>query len=402
MTTTATPRRRLTAVRAAWLFDGSGGPLTPDPVVTIDAGTGRIVAVGTAAPDEAEVVDLGGATLLPGLVDGHVHLAFDASDDPVAALAARDDAEAYEAMLVAARHTAAGGVTTVRDLGDRGHLALRVRAAAATDHTLPTVLAAGPPVTTPGGHCHYLGGEASGVDGVRSVVRAHAGRGVDVIKIMASGGNLTPGSRPELSQFTAAELRAAVDEAHACGLPIVAHAHGLAAVRAALAAGVEGLEHVTLMTADGVDPIPDDLVAALAAAPVTVGLTAGLALAPGVAPPPGMVARAPAMASNFRRLYAGGVDLIPGTDAGIATVKPPDVLRWAVGMLHGVLGMPPAEALRASTSKAATVLGLGDRKGRIAPGYDADLLAIDGDPLTDLAALHAVKAVYVRGAALSR
>ncbi|SDZ21761.1 Imidazolonepropionase [Asanoa ishikariensis] len=400
MTTIATPRRRLTAIRAARLFDGTGDALTPHPVVTVDSDSGRIVSVGTAGPVEAEVVDLGAATLLPGLVDGHVHLAFDASPDPVGALAARDNPAAYAAMLVAARRTAAGGVTTVRDLGDRNYLALRVRDAAGGDRTLPTIVASGPPITTPGGHCHYLGAPASGADGIRAAVRAHADRGVDVIKIMASGGNLTQGSRPELSQFTADELRVAVDEAHACGLPITAHVHGLRAVRDALAAGVDGLEHVTLMTADGVDEMPADLVAALAAAPVTIGLTLGVILAPGAEIMPAMASRLPTISANVRKLHAGGVDLIAGTDAGIGPIKPPDVLRSAIGMLSTAVGMTPAEALRANTARAAVVLGLGDRKGRIAPGYDADLLAVDGDPLTDPAALDAIQAVYVRGARL--
>ncbi|GIF48289.1 imidazolonepropionase-like amidohydrolase [Asanoa ferruginea] len=402
MTVTATPRQRLTAVRAAALFDGTGDALTPNPVVTVDPGTGLIVSVGTAPPDGADVVDLGSATLLPGLVDGHVHLAFDASLDPVAALADRDDESAYAAMIEAARRTTAGGVTTVRDLGDRGYLALRLREAARTDRTLLTIVASGPPITTPGGHCHYLGGAAAGIDGLRAAVRDHAERGADLIKIMASGGNITPGSRPELSQFSAAELRAAVDEAHACGLPIVAHAHGLQTVRDALAAGVDGLEHVTLMTADGIDPMPDDLVAALAAAPVTVGLTLGMVIRPGDPPPPnGIRERIPSIIINIRKMYAAGVDLIAGTDAGLGPGKPADVLRSAVGMLTAWVGMTPAEALRASTSRAATVIGLGERKGRIAPGYDADLLAIDGDPLTDPTALDRIKAVYVRGEPLA-
>ncbi|MEV4623128.1 amidohydrolase family protein [Asanoa sp. NPDC049573] len=398
MTVTATPRQRLTAVRAAALFDGTGDTLTPNPVVTVDPGTGLIVSVGTAPPDGADVVDLGAATLLPGLVDGHVHLAFDASVDPVAALAERDDEAAYTAMLEAARRTAAGGVTTVRDLGDRGYLSLRLREAARTDRTLPTIVASGPPITTPGGHCHYLGGAAAGIEGVRLAVRDHAARGVDVIKIMASGGNITAGSRPELSQYTAAELRAAADEAHAHGLPITAHAHGLRTVRDALAAGVDGLEHVTLMTVDGIDKIPDDLVAALAAAPVTVGLTLGMVLVPGAPPPPnGIRERIPAIIENARTMYAGGVDLIAGTDAGLGPGKPADVLRSAVGMLTTWVGMTPAEALRTSTARAAEVIGLGASKGRIAPGYDADLLAVDGNPLTDPAAIDRIKAVYVGG-----
>jgi imidazolonepropionase-like amidohydrolase len=400
-TITLTKRRRLTAIRAAALFDGTDPHLLPSPTVVVDGST--IVAVGSAlpVPEGARVVDLAGATLLPGLVDGHVHLVFDASDDPVSALAGRDDAAAFAAMANFARAAARGGVTTMRDLGDRGYLALGLRLAAASDPSLPEILTAGPPITTPGGHCHFLGEEAAGVDAVRAAVRAHAERGVDIIKIMASGGNMTPGSRPELPQYGPAELRAAVDEAHRHNLPITAHAHATQAIVDGLAAGMDAFEHLTFMTADGVDPIPVEVLTALAHRDVTVGMTLGLAPVPGAAPPPGMVARAPALRANARRLIEAGVNMIAGTDAGIAPVKPPDVIRWAVPQFQQ-LGMTAAEALNACTARAATALGLGHRKGRLRPGYDADILAVDGNPLSDPAALHAIRAVYIRGTAVPR
>jgi imidazolonepropionase-like amidohydrolase len=394
--TTVTQRRHLTAIRAARLFDGTGGGLLPNPTVVLDGRT--IVSVGSGAPvpEGATVVDMADATLLPGLVDGHVHLAFDSSPDPVAGLAARDDAEAFAAMTAAARAAARGGVTTVRDLGDRHYLALGVKAAAATDPTLPEILAAGPPITTPGGHCHFLGESASGVDGVRRAVHEHAERGVDVIKIMASGGNMTPGSRPDQPQYGQAELRAAVDEAHRHHLPITAHAHATQSIVDGLAAGLDGFEHLTFMTADGVDEIPGDVLAALVRQRVTIGMTLGQAPVPGAQPPPGMLARRPALLANAQRMRAAGVHMIPGTDAGIAPIKPPDTLRWAVGQFQA-LGMSAAEALHTCTARAATALGLGHRKGQLRPGYDADILAVAGDPLTDPAALHQIQAVYVRG-----
>ena len=398
-TVTVTERRRLTAIRAAWLFDGTSPDLLPCPTVVLDGSTITSVGSAAAVPDGATVVDLPGATLMPGLVDGHVHLCFDASDDPVAALAGRDDAAAFAAMTGFARAAARGGVTTVRDLGDRGYLALGLRRVAAADPTLPEILASGPPITTPGGHCHFLGEDAAGPDGVRAAVRERAERGVDIIKIMASGGNLTPGSRPELPQYGRAELRAAVDEAHRHNLPITAHAHATQAIVDGLAAGMDSFEHLTFMTADGVDPIPDEVLTALVRQATTVGMTLGLA--PGAAPPPGMVARRAALVANGRRLLAAGVTMIAGTDAGIAPIKPPDVIRWAIPQFQ-LLGMSAAEALHACTARAATALGLGHRKGRLRPGYDADILAVDGDPLSDPAALHAIRAVYVRGTALTR
>ncbi len=256
-------------------------------------------------------------------------------------------------------------------------------------------------VTTPGGHCHYLGGAvAPTCEGVRAAVREHASRGVDVIKIMASGGNLTPGSRQDLAQFPPEVLRAAVDEAHRLGLPVTAHAHAVAAIADAVAAGVDGLEHVSFWTEEGVDA-PAGLIRLIAARQIAVGATLGMVPVPGMAPPPAVAMRMPAMTANSGRLYQEGAVMVAGTDAGIAPVKPHDVLRYAPVMLCQ-LGFSPAEALRAVTSTAAAVCGLGQRKGRIAPGFDADILAVDGDPVADLEALHRIRAVYARGTAVAR
>jgi imidazolonepropionase-like amidohydrolase len=387
--TILTERSRRTAIRAARLFDGVSGTMTTDPMLVLDGR--RIVAVDhhEQPPPDAEVLDLGDVTLLPGLVDTHVHFAFDASADPVGALAARSDHEALAAMTAAARDAAAGGVTTVRDLGDRAYLALRLRGT----EGLPTIVAAGPPITTPGGHCHYLGSPTSDP---RQAVREHAERGVDVIKIMASGGTLTPGTKQECAQFAPEQLRAAVEEAHRHGLPVTAHAHGTQAIIEALAAGVDGMEHVSFWTADGIDDRPD-IIELIANRRIVVGATMGLRPIPGAAPPAQVAARLPKIIGNTRRLVEAGAPVVAGTDAGIGPVKPHDVARYTLPFF-AQLGIGPLEALRTLTSAAAAVCGLADRKGRLAAGHDADILAVHGDPTRDLEAMHRIAAVYLAGA----
>jgi imidazolonepropionase-like amidohydrolase len=383
------------AIRAGRLFDGVGTALVERPCVLVESG--RIVAVlaGGVPPAGATVVDLGAATLLPGLIDAHVHLVFDAGTDVVGQLAIRSDDELLDRMRAAARATLAAGVTTVRDLGDRGYLAVRLRDELARRPVAgPQVLAAGPPITTSRGHCWFLGGEADGVDGVRAAVRARAERGADVVKVIATGGELTPGSYSHVPQYGLAELRAAAEEAHRHGLPITAHAHGGAGIANAVAAGFDTIEHCSFMAADGVEP-DSRVIEAVVRAGVVVSATLGML--PGFPLPPRIAPLFPQLMGVLQQLHAAGATIVCGTDAGLGPPKPHGVLPYAAAQLAGLLGGPAVNALRAVTSIAAEACGVGDRKGRLAPGYDADLLAVDGDPLTDIAALHSVRAVFRAG-----
>jgi imidazolonepropionase-like amidohydrolase len=394
-----TERPHLLAIRAAAFFDGGTETLQPDPLIIVDGATIVAVDSAVAPPPHARIVDLPGATLLPGLIDTHMHLVFDGGADPVTSLAFRsgDEDAVVTAMAVAGRTALRAGVTTVRDLGDLHHLSLRLRGR----DDLPTIVASGPPITTPAGHCHFLGGEVEPSEGaVPAAVAERADHGADVVKVMASGGRMTPGTRQELSQFPPAVLRAAVDEAHRLGMPVVAHAHGTTSIRESLDAGVDGLEHVTFWSADGVDE-PGELIGRIVQGGVAVGITVGNIPVPGATTSPAVRARTPGIIANFRRLHEAGARLLVGTDAGIEITKPHDVLPYAIAQAAAVV-LGPAGALRAVTSTAAAACGLGSRKGRIAPGFDADILAVDGDPFIDITALRRVQAVFARGQQVNR
>jgi len=379
------------AIRAARLFDGID--TIEHPIVYVEDGT--VVGVAEGGTPAAEVLDLGPVTLLPGLVDAHTHLVFDAGPDPVARLGAVDDDELLRGARVAATRALHAGITTVRDLGDRGYVALRLRAEFdRAPHTGPHVLAAGPPITSPRGHCWWLGGETSGVDGIRAAVAERAARGVHVIKVLATGGEITPGTRPYLLQFDQAELTAAADEAHRHGLPAAAHAHSAEAISAAIDAGFDTVEHGSFLTASGAEA--DHAVIAKLAASGTV-VSATLGYLPGLPVPASTATVSAKLTAIFTEQRRAGVRMIVASDAGIGPSKPHDVLPYAAEMFL-LFGDPPVAALRAVTADAAAACGMGATKGRVAPGYDADLLAVAGDPTTDITALREVRAVFRAGA----
>lgn len=385
------------AYRAPKAFDGErllpGGAL-----VLVDGG--RIAGVEPASfpvPTGYAVTDLPDATLLPGLIDAHVHLCADSSPRALDQLPDLTDADLDAVIAASMAAQLAGGVTAVRDLGD-------ARWAVADRHRGldggPTVVAAGPPLTTPGGHCCGMGGEVAGVDGLRRAVRERVEHRVDVVKIMTTGGAMTIGTDVLAMQFTVDEIRVVVREAHGAGLPVTAHAHSLTAVEACVAAGVDGIEHCTCITGEGVR-MPALLAESIAAAGISVCPTLGRV--PDMEPPPrvralmeqhGMTEEA--RFAQVGQLHRAGVTLISGADSGINPAKRHGILPE--GVIHLVsAGVAPEAALVSATSAAATAIGLGARTGRLAPGLDADLLAVGGDPLADITAVRDVRLVVSRG-----
>src|SRR5215468_1857050 len=247
------PNGRKWALRAKRLFDGEvfhvGAPL----VVVCE---GRISGVDLAGSDVSAglpIVDLGDVTLLPGLIDAHVHLAFDPVGDVVAQMRADPDEVLLQRMHRHAQAALRAGITTVRDLGDRSYLALTLRERYLADAQIgPEILVAGPPITRSGGHCWFLGGEADTPPELAAAVAERAARGVDVIKVMATGGVITPGCLPYQSQYGRSELALIADAAHRAGVPVTAHAHGNPGIADAVAAGVDGIEHCSFFTEQGV------------------------------------------------------------------------------------------------------------------------------------------------------
>jgi imidazolonepropionase-like amidohydrolase len=398
------------AIRATQTFDGErflpGGGAT----VLVDDGTILgVEPVGFPVPDGCPLTSYDG-TLLPGLVDTHAHLTCDGSVGALDKVAGYSPDELQAVIAASLAEQVAAGVTTVRDLGDVDYCTLVRRDAPGP--TEPRMAVAGPPITTAGGHCHFLGGVVTGEAGMRAAVAERVERGVDVVKVMASGGMLTPGSDVFGTQFSDDELRCLVETAHNAGLPVLAHAHSLTAVRQAMQAGVDGIEHFSCLTSDG--PVyPADLVQEVADRGIAVCLTMGNDQAeidrlP--EPPPGLkvmlerLGLTSAQAMALRRqavstLAAAGARLVNGVDAGIAPVKRHGNAWRAVLDVH-LSGQSIGQALASATSVSADACGFGGVTGRLAPGYDADLLVVDGDLATEPDALGRPVAVVVRGTLL--
>jgi imidazolonepropionase-like amidohydrolase len=407
------------AVRAGACFDGerfvAGGA-----TVLVDGG--RILGVEPAAydlPSDCPVRDYGDATLLPGLIDAHVHLVTDSGPmalDRVAGYTGEEiDAVVTEAL---GRHLGAG-VTMVRDLGDRNfNVVDRRDAQRARDDGLPWIVASGPPITTPGGHCWYLGGEAAGAGQLHAAIRERVERRVDVVKVMASGGVNTPDTDIYAPQFAVEDLRVLVDAAHGAGLAVTAHAHAALAIDQAIAVGTDGLEHAGFLTrsenraAPGLAALRDIAASdaqlhaladsGMAVCPTLGGFTVeALRRAPetlkqrmneaGVTPEELVEKRH----SLVQRMYQAGIRLVGGADAGIGPNKAHGLYAESVIELAAATGV--VDSLAASTSTAAQVCGVGERKGRLVTGYDADLLVVAGDLARDVSELRQVRQVVLRG-----
>jgi len=384
-------------LRGATLIDGSGAPALRDRAVVVDER--RIAAiVPDRGPHDEVVLDLGGLTLLPGLINCHVHLCLSGEADPSRTLTDETYAATVVSAVVRARRTVEAGVTTVRDLGGREYAELAVRdAVRAGVIPGPRVLCAGRAICITGGHgWRLLGRQADGADDLRRAVREQLRAGADVIKLVATGGVMTPGVDPRAAQLTLDELRAGVDEAHRARRRAAAHAMAEEGIAWCLDAGIDTIEHgvfltealATRMATQGTALVPT-LVAPHAI--VEGGLAAGI---PEFAVKKSLALRERHLEA-FRLALRAGVAIAAGTDAGTPLNLHGSIVPELALMVGA--GMDPLDALRSATSAAARVLGIETETGSVAPGLAADLIAVEGDPASDVKALDAVRLVIADG-----
>ncbi|WP_314172157.1 metal-dependent hydrolase family protein [Streptomyces winkii] len=383
-----------TTVRAARAFDGSRQ--LPEAVVTVEGGLIVNVESGPSAAQPQVDIDLGDCTLLPGLIDTHTHLVWDASAAPQDRVALESpERTVLRAVAHAMQHLRAGE-TTVRDLGATGALSVPLaQAIAEGDVTGPRVVPCGRAIAMTGGHGWYLCHEADGPDAVRAAVRSEIKHGARAIKLIASGGVYGENERPEEPQLSRAEVEVAVEEAHKAGCRVAAHAYSPAVIGMLLDVGVDSIEHGSLLDAPTARRMREQGVALVPTLCVFDAIHSAYADQPD-SPITTKAAEIRTKSLEACRVAAEhGVTIAVGTDSG-APGNPHGAVAQEMRLMVEA-GLSPAEALRAATGAAAEVIGLGGRVGQLTEGHAADLVAVRGNPMAEIQAVRDVALVMLDG-----
>jgi len=393
------------AIKAARLIDGSGGAPIANPVVLIEGDKITAVGSGLAIPAGVRVIDLGASTLLPGLIDCHTHI----TSQPRNYMEDQFRRTPIDVAVLAhvfARRTLDAGFTTIRNVGAGEFVDIALRRAIDEGSVAgPRMIASGLAIGSTGGHVDLTGfspyihfdefsGVADGEDAVRKAVRLNVKNGADVIKMIATAGVLSEEESVGAPQYTQAEMNALVDEATMWGRKVAAHAHGAEGIKRAIRAGVASVEHASLIDDEGIrmakergtylvmDIYNDDYILAEFA---KMGYPAR------IIDKERQVGRL--QRENFQRAVKAGVKIAFGTDAGVYphgwnAKQFAHMVRW---------GLTPMGAIKSATSSAADLLGWTAKVGRVTPGLYADIIAVNGDPLSDITELERVQFVMKGG-----
>ena len=405
-----------TLIHAGRLIDGVSDAARERVTIVVDGG--RIVAVEPGFRDGSagdDVVDLSAATVMPGLMDMHVHLSFQQSRNTELEAVKKGEADlAYDSVPYAER-TLLAGFTTVRNLGDEFNVSIALRRAIEAGKVRgPRIFTAGRAIGSTGGHADVsnafgpflsstdprLNTVCNGPDSCREAVRQRYKDGADSIKIMATGGVLSQAKSGTAAQFTDEELTAIISTAHDYGMKVAAHAHGTEGVKRAVRAGVDSIEHGTFMDDEAMRLMKQKgthYVPTISAGRWVYEQAQDPTYFPAIIRPKALEV-GPLIQKTFARTYQAGVTIMFGTDTGVG---PHGGNAREFGFMVEA-GMPAMAAIRSATIVPARYLGIDDRLGSIEKGKVADIVAVPGDPLVDIHAMEHVNFVMKEGVVYKR
>ena len=400
-------------IRAGTMLDGTGAPAIRDGLVLIEEGkiayAGPAADAPPAAHNVAERIEAPDATLLPGLIETHVHLTFNARsaatvEAVIHQLETDDDWTIAIRATQAAQACLGAGITTVRDCGARGLVVMRLRDLIAQGFINgPRVLSPGMPITTTAGHCFWCGLEADGEQGVILATRQMARAGADFIKVMATGGGMTKNSNITEPQYTVAELSAIRREATRLGRRVTAHSHAGKGQQHCLDAGIGMIEHCNWYTPDGW-VFDEELMLQLVQAGTYIGITLSgpqQAEAKAETPYDALPQAQRERYETLREMKAMGAQIVIHSDA-IAPITTYEDYPYSLVAAVRYGGFSPVEAIHACTGLAATAIGIEQTVGTLTPGKVADLLLVDGDLSDDIRAVTRTRSVYRDGREVAR
>ncbi len=362
------------------IWDGVSDQLSDADAVHIEEGKISAVESSDAAGAESGM-DLSGLVAIPGLVDAHVHMCLNPDIKTATAQGEVSRDQLLREMIIRSEQMLRAGITTARDLGGGRWIELELRDLINEGKVLgPRLVCAGQPITSVKGHCHFWGGEAQDVDEALTVIDRQTAHDVDLIKVMATGGTLTPGTTPKDAQFDVEVLTEIVRLANQKDYRVAAHCHGTSGIRNASEAGVTTIEHCSWVGDNGwAKDFDADVVDQIANKGIWVSPTVNVGWQRRI----GSDQLEELLKENFAKMRAAGVRLIASTDAGIPNVRHHDLPK-ALAVFAYFAGFSPVETLRAATSDCADAIGLGDIAGQISVGFDADLVLYEHNPLDEL------------------
>ena len=399
-------------LKADRLIDGTGADPIPSAALVIEKG--RIAQVTTqdnlrvAPGEEVDEIELKGGSIMPGFVETHSHIHCSAEADAYRHVTTESDQVLLMRAVQAVRAALSSGVTTMRDLGSKNQIAFPIRQAI-QDGIIPgpRLLVAGTPITTTGGHCNSFGTEADALEEVVHAIRQQFKLGADCIKIMSTGGGFTPGTNTRAAQYPVDTLRAAVEDAERLGLRVAAHCHAAAGVRNSVEAGVHNLVHCSWLAADPAkgydyDPSVADTIAEKGIyVDPTIALRYLNELRGRVRPPSTASLDPKRRLEILRDMWDRGVKFVTGMDSGMTNARFDDFAYIPQAMVEK-LEISPMEAIVCATKTSAECLGILNETGTLEVAKAADVVIINGDPTTDIRAMHSVSTIVKDGQVVKR